>query len=315
MTKHSEHACPAFKTSVGGQALMEGVMMRGPEKIACAVRKPDGTIYTEARGLTRHAWQKIPVVRGVGSFVDSLVTGYRYLMKSAEVSMTESQREEEQSAFDRWVDAHLGEKGANAVMALAAVLGGALAVALFVVLPTFLVGLLDKAVALGGFKTLLEGVLKIALLVAYMAAVSTMPDIARMFRYHGAEHKTIACYEAGLPLTVENVRGCSRFHPRCGTSFILIIPIVSVLVFSVLPWSSTGLRVLLKLLLLPLVMGVSYEILKLCGRYDNFVTRIVSAPGLWLQRITTKEPDDSMIECAIAAVTPVLPENREDGRW
>ena len=142
-----------------------------------------------------------------------------------------------------------------------------------------------------------------------------MPDIARMFRYHGAEHKTIACYEAGLPLTVENVRGCSRFHPRCGTSFILIILIVSVLVFSVLPWSSTGLRVLLKLLLLPLVMGVSYEILKLCGRYDNFVTRIVSAPGLWLQRITTKEPDDSMIECAIAAVTPVLPENREDGRW
>lgn len=315
MTKHSERACPAFKTSVGGQALMEGVMMRGPEKIACAVRKPDGTIYTEARGLTRHAWQKIPVVRGVGSFVDSLVTGYRYLMKSAEVSMTESQREEEQSAFDRWVDAHLGEKGANAVMALAAVLGGALAVALFVVLPTFLVGLLDKAVALGGFKTLPEGVLKIALLVAYMAAVSTMPDIARMFRYHGAEHKTIACYEAGEELTVENIRRHSRFHPRCGTSFLVLVILISILVSSLLPWSSTGLRIVLKLLTLPVVMGISYELIKLAGRYDNILTRIISAPGLWIQRLTTSEPDDNMIEVAIAAVKPVLPENWEDSLW
>ena len=200
-------------------------------------------------------------------------------------------------------------------MTLSSVLCAVIAIVLFMVVPTFLVGLLNKVVDLGGWKTLLEGIVKIALLVGYMAAVSLVPDIARMFRYHGAEHKTIACYEHDLELTVENVRQCSRFHPRCGTSFILIILVVSVLLFSVIPWSSLGLRIVYKILLLPVVMGVSYEILKICGRYDNLVTRAISAPGLWLQRITTKEPDDSMIECAIAAVKPVLPEDRREGEW
>lgn len=291
-------------------------MMRGPYKAAIAVRRPDGGLYTEVEDVKRHSWQKIPVVRGVGSFIESLVSGYRYLMKSADISMSEEEKAEETpSKLDLWMEKHLGEKAMGVVMGAASVLGGLLAIVLFMVLPTFLVGLLDSVIPLGGLKTLLEGVLKIAILVAYMAGVSLMPEIARMFRYHGAEHKTIACYEAGLPLTVENIRPCSRFHPRCGTSFILIILIVSILVFSLLPWTSTGLRVVWKLLCLPLVMGVSYEILKFCGRHDNVVTRVISAPGLWLQRITTKEPDDSMIECAIAAVTPVLPENREDGRW
>ena len=313
MQKKQDSAC-AFKTSVGGQALIEGIMMRGPEKMAMAVRKPDGSIYIEEKPLQTHAWQKWPLVRGVCSFVDSLITGYHCLMKSADISMPDLGQESE-SKFDRWVEEKFGDKGTNFITALAAVLGGVLAIALFLVLPTLLVGLLGRFVPLGGFKTLLEGVLKIAILVAYMFAVSKVPDIARMFAYHGAEHKTIACYEAGEPLTVENVRRHARFHPRCGTSFILIILVVSILVFSLLPWTSTGLRVLLKLLFLPLVMGVSYEILKLCGRYSNPVTRAISAPGLWLQHITTNEPDDSMIECAIAAVTPVLPQKREDGAW
>ncbi len=290
-------------------------MMRGPEKMAVAVRKPDGDIFTEVTPVKKHGWQKIPVVRGVASFVESLLNGYNCLMKSAELSMTAEEAEAEQSKFDRWLEKTFGEKATNFLMAVAAVLGGLLAIVLFMVLPTVLVSLLDKILPLGGFKTPLEGVLKIAIVVGYMALVSKMPEIARMFRYHGAEHKTITCYEAGKELTVENIRPCSRFHPRCGTSFILIILLVSILVFSAVPWNSLGSRVLLKLVCLPLVMGVSYEILKLCGRYDNWLTRAVSAPGLWLQRITTSEPDDSMIECAIAAVLPVLPENRDDGKW
>ena len=312
MSKQNEQAC-AFKTSVGGQALIEGIMMRGPEKMAMAVRRPDGTIYVEEQPLQKHAWQKWPVVRGVLAFIDALTTGYKCLMKSADISMADAG--EPESKFDKWVAEKFGDKGTNVVTTLAAVLGGCLAIVLFMVLPTLLVGLLNRFVPLGGFKTLLEGVLKIAILVGYMAAVSKVPDIARMFAYHGAEHKTIFCYEAGEELTVENIRRQSRFHPRCGTSFILIILVVSILIFSLLPWTSTGLRVLLKLLFLPVVVGISYEILKLCGRYSNPLTRAVSAPGLWLQHITTNEPDDSRIECAIAAEQPVLPANKEDGAW
>ena len=303
-------------TNIGGQALLEGVMMRGPHKIAYAVQSPEGKIVTEVEPVKKYAWQKIPFIRGVGSFIESMVNGYRYLMKSADIAMTEEEKQEEQpSRFELWMEKHLGEKGFQVLMTLSSVLGAVIAIVLFMVVPTFLVGLLNKVVDLGGWKTLLEGIVKIALLVGYMAAVSLVPDIARMFRYHGAEHKTIACYEHDLELTVENVRQCSRFHPRCGTSFILIILVVSVLLFSVIPWSSLGLRIVYKILLLPVVMGVSYEILKICGRYDNLVTRAISAPGLWLQRITTKEPDDSMIECAIAAVKPVLPEDRREGEW
>lgn len=289
--------------------------MRGPQKTCMAVRQPDGTLYTEEMENPKKHFGRIPVVRGFFGFIESMIVGYKTLMRSADLSMTEEQAAAEQTAFDRWVEKHFGEKGANLMLGLAAVLGVCLAVGLFMVLPTFLVGLLNKAVPLGGFKTLLEGLLKIAILVGYMAAVSRLPDMHRMFSYHGAEHKTIACYEAGLPLTVENVRGCRRFHPRCGTSFILIVLIVSVLVYSLLPWSGTGLRVVLKLLLLPVVMGISYELLQWCGRSDSLVARWASAPGLWLQHITTAEPDDGMIECAIAAVTPVLPEKPEEALW
>ncbi len=303
----------AFKTSVGGQALMEGIMMRGPEKLCVAVRRPDGGIFTEVTPVPKHFWKKLPFVRGVCTFIDSLVSGYHCLMKSADISMPDAV--EEETKFDRWVAEKFGQKGTDLVMAAAAVLGGMLALVLFLVLPTALVGLLAHFVPLGGWRALLEGVFKLAMLVGYMALVSKTKEIDRMFRYHGAEHKTIACYEAGKELTVENVRPCSRFHPRCGTSFLLIVILLSILVGAAIQTQNTLLRIALKLLLLPAVMGVGYEIIKLCGRYDNPLTHALSAPGLWLQRITTQEPDDGMIECAIAAVLPVLPKNRKDGEW
>ena len=291
MNNKNEKAC-CFKTSVGGQALMEGVMMRGPQKMCVAVRQPDGEIFTEVSPIRTHPWQKWPFVRGIFNFIDL-----------------------EETKFDKWVAEKFGDKGTNFIMAVAAVLGGVLALVLFMVVPTALAGLLARFVPLGGWRALIEGVFKLVMLVGYMALVSRMKEIARMFRYHGAEHKTIACYESGRELTVENVRPCTRFHPRCGTSFLLIVILISILAGALITTENTLLRIALKLLLLPVVMSVSYEIIKLCGRYDNPLTRAVSAPGLWLQRITTSEPDDGMIECAIAAVLPVLPEKPEDGKW
>lgn len=304
-----------FKTSVGGQALIEGIMMRGPRQVCTAVRRPDGGIETKLDPVITFSWQKIPLVRGVLSMIESLIVGYRCLMYSAEISMGEEAFEAEESKLDKWINEHLGEKAQNFVMSLAAVLGGMLALVLFMVLPTTIVGLLGKVLPLEGVRALLEGVLKIAIFIGYLALVRNMKDIKRMFRYHGAEHKTIACYEAGEELTVENIRRHSRFHPRCGTSFLVLVILISILVSSLLPWSSTGLRIVLKLLTLPVVMGISYELIKLAGRYDNILTRIISAPGLWIQRLTTSEPDDNMIEVAIAAVKPVLPENWEDSLW
>ena len=306
-----------FKTSVGGQALMEGIMMRGPKNICCAVRKPDGTIETKVEPTPTHGvWTKIPLVRGAISMIESLIMGYKYMMYSAQVSMGDDyDPAEEETAFEKWVGDHLGKKAEDILLA-AAVIGGLFAILLFTVLPTVLVGGLNHLVPLGRWaKVVLEAVLKVAIFLTYMAAISRMKEIHRVFEYHGAEHKTIACYEAGDPLTVENVRKYTRFHPRCGTSFLILVVIVSVFLYSVLPWSSTSLRVVFKLLLLPLVMGISYELLKWCGRSDNIATRIIRQPGIWVQHLTVFEPDDSMIEVAIAAVTPVLPEDPEDGRW
>lgn len=307
-----------FKTSVGGQALMEGIMMRGPQQICCAVRKPDGSIETKLEPTPHHGvWSRIPLVRGAVSMVESLVMGYRYMMYSAQVSMGEDyDPQQEESAFEKWVGDHLGKKAEDMLLVAAAVVGGLFAILLFTVLPTVLVGGLDHLISLGRWpKVILEAVLKVAIFLSYMMAISHMKEIRRVFEYHGAEHKTIACYEAGDPLTVENVRKYTRFHPRCGTSFLILVVIVSVFLYSVLPWGSMGLRVLFKLLLLPVVMGISYELLKWCGRSDNWATRIIRAPGLLVQRLTVFEPDDSMIEVAIAAVTPVLPNTPEEGKW
>ena len=275
-----------FKTSVGGQALMEGI------------------------------WTKIPLVRGAISMIESMIVGYRYMMYSAQVSMGDDyDPEEEETAFEKWVGEHFGQKAEDALLACAAV-GGLLAILLFTVLPTLIVGGVNHFVTLGRWaKVVLEAVLKVGIFLTYMVAISKMKEIHRVFEYHGAEHKTIACYEAGDELTVENVRKYTRFHPRCGTSFLILVVIVSVFLYSVLPWGSIGLRVLFKLLLLPVVMGISYELLKWCGRSDNIATRIIRQPGIWVQHLTVFEPDDSMIEVAIAAVTPVLPEDPEDGKW
>lgn len=306
-----------FRTSVGGQALMEGVMMRGPKRLCCAVRRPDGGIETDIKELPPKKWyEKVPFVRGVFAMIGSMITGYRCLMYSADIAMQNSEDSEPESKLDKWLDEHLGEKFQNALMVCAALMGGVVAILLFSVTPTSVVGFVSRFMPLGRWgRVVLEAVLKMAIFLAYLALCSRMKEIHRLFEYHGAEHKTIACYEAGEPLTVENIRKYSRFHPRCGTSFLILTLLVSIAVFSVIPWTGTALRVVYKLLFLPMVMGISYELLKLCGRTDNLLTHIIRAPGLWVQRLTVFEPDDSMIECAIQAVTPVLPENPEEGQW
>ena len=307
-----------FKTSVGGQALMEGIMMRGPEHICCAVRKPDGTIETKIEDTPKHGiWAKIPLVRGAISMIESLITGYRYMMYSAQVSMgDEYDAEEEESAFEKWVGDHLGKKAEDILMAGAALVGGLFAILLFTVLPTVLVGGLGKVVTLTRWpRVILEAVLKVAIFLSYMVAISKMKEIHRVFEYHGAEHKTIACYEAGDELTVENVRKYSCLHKRCGTNLLLIVMILSILIFSFIQVQNPILRIVLRILLLPVVAGVSYEALKLIGRYDNWFTRAVSAPGMLLQKLTTSEPDDGQMEVAIAALSAVTTGNRADDAW
>ena len=305
-----------FRTSVGGQALMEGIMMRGPKKICCAVRRPDGTIDLSYSDVHTHWYNKVPLLRGVCNMADNLYNGYKYLMHSADISMTEEEQEESESKLDKWLDEHASPAVQNALMTVSACLGVILAIFLFTFLPTFLTGLLGNVVELGRWpRVILESVLKMAIFLGYMFLCSRLKEIHRMFEYHGAEHKTIACYEAGEELTVENVRRHSRFHPRCGTSFLFLVILIGIVLYAVLPWESTALRVVYKLLLLPVLVGVSYEVIKWAGRSNSWLARAVSRPGLWLQRLTTFEPDDSMIEVAIAAVTPVLPENPEDGKW
>lgn len=305
-----------FRTSVGGQALMEGIMMRGPELIACAVRRPDGSIDLSTEPVRTHWYNKVPMLRGICNMVENLRCGYKYLMHSADISMTEEEAEAEQSAFDHWLEAHVGPKVQDILLGVSAVLGAVMAVVLFVFLPTFLTGLLSQAVTLGRWpKVLIEAAIKLALFLGYMALCSRMKEIRRMFQYHGAEHKTIACYEAGEPLTVENIRKHTRFHPRCGTSFLILVLLISILLYAVLPWSSIGLRVVCKLLLLPLLVAISYEVLKWSGRSNSLLAKAIAQPGLWLQRLTVFEPEDDMIEIAIAAVTPVLPDDRALAAW
>lgn len=305
-----------FRTSVGGQALMEGIMMRGPELIACAVRRPDGSIDLSTEPVRTHWYNKVPMLRGICNMVENLRCGYKYLMHSADISMTEEEAEAEQSAFDHWLEAHVGPKVQDILLGVSAALGAVMAVVLFVFLPTFLTGLLSQAVTLGRWpKVLIEAAIKLALFLGYMALCSRMKEIRRMFQYHGAEHKTIACYEAGEPLTVENIRKHTRFHPRCGTSFLILVLLISILLYAVLPWSSIGLRVVCKLLLLPLLVAISYEVLKWSGRSNSLLARAIAQPGLWLQRLTVFEPEDDMIEIAIAAITPVLPDDRALAAW
>ena len=376
--KNENASCPMKKTSIGGQALLEGIMMRGPKKSAMAVRRPDGEMVVEVTDLKhadRKGFLKWPVVRGVVGFVDSMVVGYTAMMRSAELSGLDEALEEEErekaakkAAKEQAKKAkklgitveELAEKEAaeapvevkeeataedvqpvvevkeekkdnsammTGVMAVALVLGLALSLFLFKVLPETVYELITWAFpSLEGegywfnlIRAAITGVVKIAIMVGYMAAVSLMKDIKRTFMYHGAEHKTIFCYEQGLELTVENVREQKRFHPRCGTSFLILMLLVSIVVNMFIPSTLVDNKILniiartgIGLITLPFIMGIGYELIRFAGRHDNLFTRIISAPGVWLQHITTKEPDDSMIECAIAAVKEVIPEDGSD---
>ena len=391
--KNTGAACPTKKTSIGGQALLEGIMMRGPKKSAMAVRKPDGEMVIEVSDLksaNRKGFLKWPVVRGVVNFVDSMMVGYQAMMRSAELSgldelIEEEEREkaakkaakaaakkakkecdapgeipaEEPASVSEEVskanteetvveEAPVEEAPATAekkeekkaasekketsgtmmgVMVVALILGLGLALLLFKVLPETVYELITwvfPKLAGEGYwfnflRAAITGIVKIGVMVAYMAAVTLMKDIRRTFMYHGAEHKTIFCYEQGLELTVENVRKQKRFHPRCGTSFLILMLLVSIFVSLFIPANLVDHKILnvlartgISLITLPFIMGIGYELIRFAGRHDNLFTRIISAPGVWLQHITTKEPDDSMIECAIAAVKEVIPEDGSD---
>ncbi len=311
MEQNEKQSC-AIKTSVGGQALLEGIMMKGPFKSAMAVRKPNGEIdlsVWDTKQLT--GVRKIPFIRGTFNFVDTLIKGYDCLMKSAEISG----QEEEPDKLELWLNKVFGKAAGAVFSTIITLVAAVLAIGLFFGVPAFIAGFVGNYVENKVALSAIEGIIKIAMFLVYVIGVSRMSDIRRTFMYHGAEHKTIFCYEKGLELTVENVRKQQRFHPRCGTSFLLIVLVVSILVSSVITWDNMLIRILLKILMLPITVGISYEIIKFAGRHDNWLTRIISAPGLWFQNFTTQEPDDSMIEIAIAAVKPVLPENPEDAAY
>ncbi len=306
----------AHKSKIGGQALIEGIMMRGLDKASMAVRKPDGEIDVETWELKKPSvFNKIPVVRGTVNFIQSMTMGYKCLSKSAEKAGLDDDENYEPSKFEKWLDDKFGDKLMGMVTIVGTVLGVIGSFLLFMFLPSLIVKGIDMFIPIGGFKALVEGIIKIIIFVIYLSLVAKMKEIRRVYEYHGAEHKTIFCYENGLPLTVENVRKQSRFHPRCGTSFIIIVLILSIMIFSVVTWSSVLTRTLIKLALLPLVVGIAYELIKIAGRYDNWLTRIISYPGIKLQNLTTREPDDSQIEVAIAAMEAVIPENKADDQW
>lgn len=366
------------KTSIGGQALIEGIMMRGPHKTVMSVRKNDGQIVSENMNTTqlkdKCAFFGLPIIRGAVSMVESLVFGYKALMRSADLSgMLEEEEQEKKAKQEKkaakkakqekseMLDESVAETAADEIVdetatetteetaaesvdteteaptekkeesgvlmaiigAISMVLGVALALALFFFLPSFIFKYINhlSGGSMTAYQAAFEGVLKIIIFVIYLILVSQMKDIKRVFMYHGAEHKTIFCYEHGMELTVENIRKEKRFHPRCGTSFLILMLIVSIIFYMIIAKifpslaSNIALWILIRIVCLPLLVGIGYELIKFCGRHDNILTRIISAPGVWLQRITTKEPDDSMIEVAIEAMTAVIPENSEDDRW
>ncbi|XOQ43321.1 MAG: Protein-(Glutamine-N5) methyltransferase [Clostridium sp.] len=305
-------------TSIGGQALIEGIMMRGPKKTVMAVRQPDGTITLETLAAkdprTRYPILKLPILRGIAAFVDSLAVGYRALSRSAEISGLEEAEEGEETKFEKWLNEKFGDKIMNIMMGISSVFGILLAIALFFVLPTWMFNLTQNLSAsdISVWRSPMEGLMRIVIFLAYIVLISRMKDVRRLFQYHGAEHKTIFCYESGEELTVENVRRHLRFHPRCGTSFLVLMLFVGIVIGFFIPFSNPLIRTAVKILCIPLVMGIGYEMIRYCGRNENTLTRIIAAPGLWFQRITTQEPDDSMIEVAIAAMKEVIPENGED---
>lgn len=305
-----------FRTSIGGQALIEGILMRGPKKQAIVCRTAEGLVEkVDELKLLKDKYPIFgwPFIRGCVTFIDSMIKGMQALTYSAELVPVEDQ---EPDKLDQWIEKHFeAEKASKIVIGTAVVLGIALALFLFIFLPTLIVGLIKPLTQNLVMRNLSEGVVKIIILLCYMRLCSCVSDVKRLFSYHGAEHKTIFCYEHGKPLTVENVRTESRFHPRCGTSFLLVVVVVSILVNSVVTLTNSFARMGCHLLLLPLVVGISYEINRWCGRHDNWLSAALSAPGKWLQHMTTNEPDDSMIECAIRAMELVIPEEKGSDAW
>ena len=333
MAKENQACCEKFKTMIGGQALIEGIMMRGPKKDAIVIRGKDGlTVEVTERKLPKKnspwTW---PLLRGMYGFFDAQITGVKALLRSADLSPDE-EFQEEPSKFDLWLEKKLGnEKFQQFLIGTAAVMGMGMSILLFFLLPMIVVGFFDGIVTTTLGINLIEGLVRMVIFTVYIVLVSRMGEMKRVFAYHGAEHKTIRCYEAKLPLTVENVRVQTRLHPRCGTSFLLVVMIISILVFSVassgllamVPALETirgtiGYRLIMiafKLMLLPVVVAFAYEINRFVGRHDNPFTRVIMAPGLWFQNFTTNEPDDSMIEVAIRAVEEVLPEHEGEDQW
>lgn len=319
-----ENCCP--KISVGGQALIEGIMMQGPKGAAMSVRLPDGTIDTEKLEV-KHIRDKFkpagwPLIRGIFNMVESMLFGFKCMEKSAEkAGLDDDTDPENMSKLDKWISDHFGPKMMAVITGISMVLGCALAFVLFFYLPTFLVDAADKYLfkdVLANLHPLFEGIMRMIIFVVYIWLVSKIPDIKRVFMYHGAEHKSIFCYEQGLELTVENVRKQKRFHPRCGTSFIFVILIISILISSVLVVVFPGIDevravwMAIKLLIVPLTVGIGYEFIRYAGKHDNALVKILSAPGLWMQRLTTQEPTDDIIEVGIESIKAVLFDTEEN---
>ena len=305
-----------FRTMIGGQALIEGIYMKGPGKQAIVVNTPDGFVekVEEVKPLKdKYPVLGWPVIRGIITFFLSLYTGVKALMYSA--SFFPEEEEGAESKFDKWLEKKFGDKGEKIIIWLAVVFGVVFSVALFFVLPTILAGFLTKHVQSSFLRSLIEGGIRIVIFLAYLFLCSRMKDMRRVFSYHGAEHKTIHCYEAGLPLTVENVKKQKRLHPRCGTSFLFVVIILSILVFAIVKTRNPFLRIIFRLLLLPVIVGISYEFNRYVGGHDNVLTRVLSAPGMWLQYLTTNEPDDDMMRVGIRSLELVKPEIQGEDKW
>ncbi len=306
-------------TSIGGQAVIEGVMMRGPKGTALAVRKSDGEIHVEqlpvGNGVSKYKILRWPLIRGVVNLILSLVIGIKALTRSADFMDLEDDSYKP-SKFEEWLDRKFGDKIKDIVIYFAVFISLIFSIGLFILLPTVIASVFTKIPGLSGFvKTLLEGVIRITIFLVYIILISKMEDIKRVFEYHGAEHKTIFAYEHGEELTPENVRKYSRLHPRCGTSFLVFVMIISIIVFSFLSWENVFIRIASRLLLLPVVAGISYEIIKWAGRSNSKIVQLLSKPGMWLQYLTTREPDDSQLEVAIASLNAVRTDNSEDDKW
>lgn len=306
-----EESCAARLGRVGGQAVLEGVMMKSGDRTALAVRDETGKIRTSVDTHTsvrkKYKFLNIPLLRGIVNFVETMILSYNTLMQSADMLGIDEAAED--SKFEAWLRSKWGDKFMAVLMGIATVLGMVVGLGLFLYLPAFVTKWLDSLLGgIGWFRNVIEGVMKIAIFVAYIALCSLMKEMRRTFEYHGAEHKSIACYESGMELTPENAAKCSRFHPRCGTSFLFVILILSILVNSLISWENLALRVVLKILLLPVIVGLGFEFIMYAGKHTNVFTRLLSAPGLWMQRITTREPDESQLEIAITALKLAMPD-------